>query len=125
MEDYKIQAELFRELSDIIGNDTYRTAETMKEDGLKLVNDAKRSLIRIVTLNSEASHRSIYDDENGGRFIDRNPHKYDNYVIGLNEYYFEILNEIKNVRESLEMLRDVIDDTFDQMDAVQDALDSL
>lgn len=125
MEDYKIQAELFRELSDIIGNDTYRAAEIMKKDGLKLVTDAKTSLIRIVTLNNKASYRSIYDAENGGRFNERNPGKYDNYVVGLNEYYFEILNEIKNVRESLEMLRDVIDGTLDQMDAVQDALDSL
>ena len=44
MEDYKIQAELFRELNDIIGNDTYRAAEIMKKDGLKLVTDAKTSL---------------------------------------------------------------------------------
>ena len=125
MEDYKIQAKLYNELSEIISKDTFLAAETMKEDGLRLVTDAKDSLFKIVFLDKDASHRSIYDDENGGRFKERNPRKYDDYVIGLNEYYFEILNEIKNVRESLEMLRDVIDDTFDQMDAVQNTLDSL
>ena len=125
MEDYKIQAKLFRELSDIIGKDTFIAAHTMKEDGLKLVTDAKDSLFKIVFLDKDASHRSIYDDDNGGRFIERNPRKYDDYVIGLKEYYSEFIHEIENAREILEMLRDVIDDTFDQLDAVQDALDSL
>lgn len=125
MEDYKIQAKLFNELSGIIGGDTARAADIMKEDGLKLVTDAKTSLFKIYFLNKDASHRSIYDDENNGRFIERNPRKYDDYVIGLKEYYSEIINEVENAREILEMLRDVIDDTFDQLDAVQDALDSL
>ena len=125
MEDYKIQAKMFWDLHGIIGGDTYHAGEIMKKDGLKLVDDVKSSLFKINSLNSEAAHRSIYDDNNGGRFIERNPRKYDDYVIGLNEYYSEIIHEIENARESLEMLRDVIDDTFDQLDAVQDALDSL
>lgn len=125
MEDYKIQAKLFRELNDIIDNDTYRAAEIMKKDGLKLVTDAKTSLIKIVILSGEASHRCFYDVENGGRFIEHNPRKYDDYVIGLKEYYSKIINEVENARDSLAMLRDIVDETLDQLDTVQAALHNL
>lgn len=125
MEDYKIQAKKFMQLSEIIGGDAFRAAETMKTDAANLVSDAKDSLFKIFFLNKDASHRSIYDDENGGRFIERNPRKYDDYVLGLKEYYSEITNEIENATNILEMLRDVVDETLDQLDTIQDALDRL